>query len=372
MTREQAQGWMDLALSLAARGKGTTRPNPMVGAVVVKDGRVIGEGYHVKAGEPHAEVHALRAAGEGARGADLIVTLEPCCHVGRTPACTDGVIKAGIARVWVGALDPNPLVSGQGITALRDAGIEVITGIRTPACEALNKGYNHWMATGRPHITLKLATSLDGKIATSTGASQWITGPPARRAVHALRSEVDAVTVGSGTARADDPSLTVRDVPYEGPQPARILIDSRLSVPPTAKLFARDGAQILLVTSDDNDAAALSARHAMAVELPTPQGQVCLAQAMETLGTLPTTPIRSVLVEGGSGLATALLKANLVDELRVFLAPIYIGGDGLGALSTLGVSHPDEAPRFTIERTLQHGEDIEVRMTRKEASCSQV
>ncbi|MDP6945354.1 MAG: bifunctional diaminohydroxyphosphoribosylaminopyrimidine deaminase/5-amino-6-(5-phosphoribosylamino)uracil reductase RibD, partial [Myxococcota bacterium] len=303
-----------------------------------------------------------------------IVTLEPCCHVGRTPPCTEAIIAAGIARVWVGCEDPNPLVAGKGLAALRDAGIEVHSGIHEAACHNLNHIFNHWITTQRPRIVLKLATSLDGKIATATRASQWITGPDARREVHALRNQFDAVMVGSGTALADDPALTVRDVPLEGNPPARVLVDSRLRVDLDAKLFAQDGASVVVAAGEGVDGDLVDSRRdlgAAVLTLPTSDEHLDLHALMARLGALAPFPIQSILVEGGSGLATALLREDLVDEVRLFMAPIWIGSDGLAVPGPLGVTHPDEAPRFIVDRVSRHGSDLQLHLRRKEApSCS--
>ncbi|MGB0589122.1 MAG: bifunctional diaminohydroxyphosphoribosylaminopyrimidine deaminase/5-amino-6-(5-phosphoribosylamino)uracil reductase RibD [Myxococcota bacterium] len=375
MNREQAREWMQMALELAARGRGTTRPNPMVGSVIVKDDALIGQGFHVRAGGPHAEVHALKAAGDAARGSEMFVTLEPCCHVGRTPACTDAIIEAGVAKVWIGALDPNPKVAGKGVAALKTAGLAVELGLCEPAALALNAGYNHWMLTQRPHVILKLATSLDGKIATSSGASQWITGPEARRAVHELRGSVDGIMVGSGTAVSDDPSLTVRDVPYDGDPPTRLVVDSGLTLAPNAKLLRDDGADVIVATtaSAPRDRwTALERQGATVLEVQAEEGHVDLNALLRRLGAHEPSPLRSLLVEGGSGLAAALLRSDLVDELRVFMAPLCIGGDGLSALGSLDVVALEDAHRFTLTRLTQHGDDIEMVLHRRqEAACSQ-
>jgi diaminohydroxyphosphoribosylaminopyrimidine deaminase/5-amino-6-(5-phosphoribosylamino)uracil reductase len=375
MNREEACEWMQIALDLAARGRGTTRPNPMVGAVAVKSGVSVGQGFHIRAGGPHAEVHALQAAGGAARGSDLFVTLEPCCHVGRTPACTKAIIEAGVARVWIGALDPNPRVAGKGAAALRNAGVQVEIGICEAAAHTLNEGYNHWMRTRRPLVIVKLATSVDGKIATASGASQWITGPEARCAVHGLRGTVDGIMVGSGTAVSDDPSLTVRDVPYEGDPPTRLVVDSGLKLDPNAKLLRDDGAEVIIATTTSGPRDridALRQRGATVLELPSLGGHVDLTALLQRLGERESAPVRSLLVEGGSGLAAALMRSGLVDELRIFMAPVCIGGDGLSALDSLNVIQLKDAPRFTLTRLTQHGDDIEMVLHRhQEAACSQ-
>ena len=375
MKRAQALDLMKRALELAALGRGTTRPNPMVGALIVHQGQIIGEGYHQRAGGHHAEVHALQSAGEEARGAEMIVTLEPCCHVGRTPACTNAIMEAGISRVWVGCLDPNPRVAGKGIQALKDAGIEVQTGLLEDECTALNAGYNHWMTEKRPRVTLKLASSLDGKIATATGESQWITSAAARKAVHAMRAASDCIMVGIGTALSDDPSLTVRDVPYSGNPPTRLIVDTKLRLPTDAKVLRSDGAEVIIATTalaDEASKDAMRAQGATLIELPARDGQVDLKCLIETLAQRGDQSIRSVLVEGGGRLSASLIREGLVDELRLFIAPISIGGDGLSMLASLGIDALNLAPRFTLMGVEKHGEDVELTFCpRVENICSQ-
>ena len=254
-TPEDAR-WMAEALALAERGRYTTSPNPMVGAVIVAGGQVVGRGFHARAGEPHAEVFACREAGERSAGATLYVTLEPCCHHGRTPPCVDLAIASGVQRVVVGARDPNPKVAGRGIAALRSAGIEVTQGVLATESERLNRPFNRWITQGRPWVQLKLATSLDGRIAAPTGASQWITGPEARAQGHVLRAAADAIMVGSGTALTDDPRLNVRDVTSlldddtPIPDPRRVIVDSRCRLPLTARcLGPSDGPPTLIASA---------------------------------------------------------------------------------------------------------------------------
>ena len=359
-------GWMAEALALAERGRGSTRPNPMVGAVVVVDGERVGSGFHERAGEPHAEIHALRSAGDAARGATVYVTLEPCCFRGRTGPCTEALIEAGVARVVVGTQDPNPRVSGQGVSRLRDAGIEVTTGVMEEACWELNVIFNHWVTTKRPLVVLKLATTLDGRIAAAGGASQWITGARAREEVHAMRAHLDAVMVGSGTALADDPRLTARDVALPGGQPVRVLVDGELRVPNTAALFTGDGDVIVATRqSAGTRYEALQGAGVEVLTLDNGEGHVDLEGLIEALGTREPNPITSLLVEGGGGLSTALIEADLVDRLHLFVAPTLMGGDGLAALGSLGVTHPDEAPRFELLQLNTVGEDLEIVLTRR-------
>jgi len=372
---------MARALELARRGLGRTSPNPMVGAVIVRDGEVVGEGFHPRAGEPHAEIFALRAAGERARGADLYVTLEPCCHVGRTGPCTEAILAAGVARVFVGARDPNPRVDGGGVRRLREGGVEVVTGVLVEEATRLNEAFNHWITTSSPFVTLKLATSLDGRIATAGGASQWITGPAARARVHRLRAAADAILVGSGTALADDPRLTVRpsaDEPSADERPVagaaegapapraplRIVVDSRLRVGPAARMFdpaAPGGALVATARPlDDPEVAPLRALGVEVVSLPDARGGVELAALFSWLGRRDPEPITSVLVEGGGRLAASLLRARLVHRFVLHQAPCVLGGDGIPAFAALGLGAPAEAPRLRIAELHRLGEDLEL------------
>lgn len=358
--------WMERALSLAALGRYTTHPNPRVGAVLVRDGAVVGEGFHARAGEPHAEVRALRAAGERARGADMYVSLEPCDHQGRTGPCTQAIIRAGVRRVFVAAIDPNPRVAGRGVARLRAAGIEVTTGVLGDRAHALNRSFERWVTTGQPWVTLKLATSLDGRIAARTGASRWITGEEARAEVHVSRAEHDAVMVGIGTAIADDPRLSVRGVAGLAPglpprQPARVVVDSRGRLDLGARVLegAHEGARVIVATAGApaDRATQLRAAGAEVLALPRSDDRVDLRALMGALG---EREITSVLVEGGGTLAAALVQADLVDELQIFCAPLLLGGDGLGALGSLGVDHPSEAPRFAIDSVTSLGGDLRI------------
>ncbi len=359
-----ASRWMAQALELAARGRGCTSPNPLVGAVAVRDGAVVGTGFHPRAGEPHAEVFALREAGDRARGADLYVTLEPCNHHGRTPACTEAIIAAGVRRVFVGAVDPNPLVAGTGLARLAEAGVEVVRGVAEEAARSLNEAFNHWIVSRTPWVVLKLATSLDGRIATASGKSKWITGPAARARVHRLRADVDCVMVGSGTALADDPRLTVRDVDGTFTPPARLVVDSRLRLPaPAALLDAALPGQPIIATAAPPDAhRAEVLRHAGAAiwSLPGADGRVDLKALMAQLGSHSPEPITSVLVEGGGVLAASLLGAGLVHKIIWYQAPLLLGGDGRAGVGALGLDAPADAPRLHIDRVSRVGDDLEV------------
>ncbi len=346
------------ALALARKGLGRTHPNPMVGAVVVRDGAVVGEGYHPRAGEPHAEVFALRAAGDRARGATLYVSLEPCSHHGKTPPCADAVIRAGIARVVFASLDPNPLVAGAGLARLQTAGIAVKYGALTAEEARLNEAWRCWMQTRRPFVTLKLAASLDGKIATRTGASQWITGEAARRDVHRLRGTQDAILTTAATVLADNPALTAR-VPG-GRDPRRIVVDVRLRTPPDARVYDPAERPPLLVTSSTDEArlALFRARGVEVISLPAPASQFDLAEVMAELG---AREIASLLVEAGGVFAGALLDAHLVQKLRLYLAPLLIGGaDATPAIAGLGAASLPDAPRLRDATWRRMGEDWRV------------
>jgi diaminohydroxyphosphoribosylaminopyrimidine deaminase/5-amino-6-(5-phosphoribosylamino)uracil reductase len=337
--------------------------------VVLAGHKVVAGGFHVRAGSPHAEVNALTAAGGRARGATLVVTLEPCNHTGRTGPCTEAILAAGITRVVIGAPDPNPHVAGGGAARLRAAGVEVVAGVMAAECAALNAGWAHWVATGRPFVTLKLATTLDGRIAARTGASQWITGPPARRRGHELRAESDAILVGAGTALADDPRLGVREIAAlsdeAGPplDPLRVLVDSRLSVPPAARLFARGDAGVVVATASPTAggrAAAIKSTGATVWRLAGEDGRVDLAALIARLGSMTPRPVTRLLVEGGGEIAASLLRADLVDRVKLFMAPRFMGGDGLPAIAGLGVTHPDAAPRFVLDEAVRVGDDLEL------------
>jgi diaminohydroxyphosphoribosylaminopyrimidine deaminase/5-amino-6-(5-phosphoribosylamino)uracil reductase len=313
---------MAQAIGLARRGLYTTTPNPRVGCVIVRDGVIIGEGFHEKAGEPHAEVHALRAAGEKARGATLYVTLEPCSHHGRTPPCTDAVIAAGVVRVVAAMRDPNPKVAGQGFSRLRAAGITVDDGVMEGDARELNIGFVSRMTRGRPWVRMKVAATLDGRTALANRKSQWITGEAARADGHAWRARACALLTGFGTVRDDDPQLNVRmvDTPR---QPLRVLVDSRLRMPPSARVIG--GAGDTLVATAGRDAArerALADAGVTLLHLPAPDGRVDLRAL---LAHLAVAQCNEVLVEAGATLAGAALRAGLVDELIIYMAPTLMG-----------------------------------------------
>ncbi len=333
MTDDRAM--MQRCLELARRASGRTAPNPMVGAVVVRDGVVIGEGFHPKAGEPHAEVFALHEAGDGARGSTLYVSLEPCSHHGRTAPCAEAVVKAGVARVVVGMVDPNPLVAGRGIRLLEDAGIEVMVGVEEADCKRLNEAFVYRMLHGKPFGILKYAITLDGRIAASTGHSQWITGPGARRAVHGLRSEVDAVIVGGQTVRVDNPHLTTHGV--AGYDPLRVVMSESMDLPEVANLW--EGGRTLVVTSigvNQGLQGRLRGRGVEVVELE----RLTIEGVMDLLG---DRGCLSVLWECGGRLGAAAIRAGAVQKLWAFVAPKVVGGSGATAIGELGIGRMDQA-----------------------------
>ncbi|MCR4392192.1 MAG: bifunctional diaminohydroxyphosphoribosylaminopyrimidine deaminase/5-amino-6-(5-phosphoribosylamino)uracil reductase RibD [Candidatus Acetothermia bacterium] len=348
---------MRRALELARQGEGCTRPNPLVGAVVVREGAVIAEGYHTRCGGPHAEAVALEKAGDRARGADLYVNLEPCVHrEKKTPPCTEAIIASGIRRVIVAIRDPNPLVDGKGIARLRAAGIEAVEGVLADEARRLNEAFFHWIRNRTPFVVLKLAMSLDGKIATATGRSRWLTGPEARRLVHALRRRYAAVLVGVGTVLADDPELTVREVP--GPQPLRIVLDSRGRIPVGAKVLS-PGAPTLIAATEAMPAEVergLRARGAEVWRLPARQGRVDLRELLMRLG---EREVDSLLVEGGAEVAWSFLSQGLVHKIVFFYAPLVLGGrDAVHAVGGEGVPDPSEAIRIHDLAVERVGDDL--------------
>jgi len=349
---------MRAALSLAARGLGTTWPNPSVGCVLVRDGTVLARGWTRPGGRPHAEADALSRAGDAARGATAYVTLEPCSHHGKTPPCADALVSAGVARVVVACGDPDPRVNGRGIERLRAAGIEVATGVLERDALDLNAGFFLRVREGRPLVTLKLATTLDGRIATRSGESQWITGPQARAAGHLLRSRNDAIMVGIGTAMADDPELTCRLPGLEHRSPVRVVVDSRLRLELTAKLVRTAGqvpTWIACLEGSDRAQAFRDARVELLEIVPGADGEMPVRAVLKALG---AKGITRVLAEGGARLAASLMRECLADRIEWFRAASIIGGDGLPALQGFGLERLAEAPAFERTSVRQCGADV--------------
>ena len=348
--------FMARALQLAERGLFSTSPNPRVGCVLVREGVVVGEGWHVRAGEAHAEVHALRAAGEGGRGATAYVTLEPCNHHGRTPPCVDALLAAGVRRVVAAMEDPNPIVAGQGLARLRAAGVEVSAGVLENEARELNIGFVSRMTRGRPWLRLKAAASLDGRTALSNGVSQWITGPEARRDGHRWRARACAILTGHGTVRDDDPQLTVRDIVTER-QPLRVVVDSRLETPPAARVL--QGGRTLVVAARDDTArsAALRAHGAEVLVLANGAGKVDLAALMQELA---RRGINEVHAEAGFRLNGSLLREGLVDELLLYLAPSLIGDAARGLFNLPELSSLAEKRALAWRDVRQVGCDLRI------------
>jgi diaminohydroxyphosphoribosylaminopyrimidine deaminase/5-amino-6-(5-phosphoribosylamino)uracil reductase len=348
------------ALGLARRGLGNVWPNPAVGCVIVKDGRVVGRGWTQPGGRPHAETEALARAGAAANGATAYVSLEPCAHHGKTPPCAEALVAAGLARVVVAMQDPDARVAGAGIARLRQAGIAVETGICEAEAAELNAGFLKRVTAGRPLVTLKLATSLDGRIATASGESRWITGPAARERAHLLRAMHDAILVGTDTVTADDPELTCRLPGLAGRSPVRVVLDRRLRIPATAKVFGAPAASpVWVVTAPEADQARGTALRDRGVEIieaeGDPAGGFDLAAVLDTLGGRGLTRL---LVEGGGRLAAALLRQRLVDRLVWLHAPVLIGGDGVPAVAPLGFAALADAPQFERLACETLGDDV--------------
>ncbi|MGA2152287.1 MAG: bifunctional diaminohydroxyphosphoribosylaminopyrimidine deaminase/5-amino-6-(5-phosphoribosylamino)uracil reductase RibD, partial [Geobacteraceae bacterium] len=315
---------MRRALALARKGLGRTGPNPAVGCVIVREGSIVGEGWHERAGTPHAEIHALARAGERARNADVYVTLEPCGHFGKTPPCADALIEAGVARVYAGMVDPNPRVKGQGLERLRLAGIIAVAGIMENACRVVNEPFIKHVTTGLPFVIMKSALTMDGKSATAGGDARWITNERSRRFVHKLRSRVDAIMVGVGTVIADDPLLTSR-IPG-GKDPLRVVVDSTLRIPLDARLLYLESAAGTVVATVNDDAAAVARireRGAEVLICREKNGRVDLHDLLARLGAMT---VQSLLLEGGSTLAGEALRLGLIDKVMLFFAPKLVGG----------------------------------------------
>jgi diaminohydroxyphosphoribosylaminopyrimidine deaminase/5-amino-6-(5-phosphoribosylamino)uracil reductase len=357
--------YMRQALRLARRGLGRTSPNPMVGAVIVRGDRIIGQGYHRYFGGDHAEVDAIKHASEDVSGATMYVTLEPCTHYGKTPPCVDAIVRAKIGRVVIGTLDPFPEMQGKSLEILKRHGIDTTVGVLEDDCRALNEVYLKYMSTGVPFVTVKFAQTLDGRIATAAGASRWISSAPSRKIAHRLRARHDAILVGVGTVLADDPELTTRLVP--GRNPARIVLDSRLSLPLEARVLKdQPSARTLVAATPRADKARAAALGKMGIEVltvpPDAEGRV---DVRELLKTLATRQISSVLVEGGAETITSFLRLGLADRLVVFIAPKVLG-KGTDSVGELNITDLSQAFRLTFEKVSRAGEDIVIEAKVKE------
>ena len=360
MTNLIDERFMRIALSLARRGRGKVSPNPLVGAVLVKNGQIIGKGFHQRAGRPHAEINALKDAGNKALGADLYINLEPCCHYGKTPPCTDALIAHKIKRVFVGMVDPNPLVSGKGIKRLVNAGIQVTTGILEGEARKLNEVFTKYITEKMPFVIMKVASTLDGKIATRDGDARWITGEKARTFVHQLRNEVDAILVGVGTVKRDNPQLTTRLPQGRGRDPHRIILDTHLTIPLSSKLLHLDSqARTIIATAQhasSGKARKLEGLAATILTVPTLRGRTNLKALLKKLG---TRDITSVMVEGGRETITSFLEQGLVDKLYLFYAPkIIMGKEAVGITGGPGKALIQEAIRVNDVTVRRMGDDI--------------
>lgn len=349
--------FMARAIRLAKRGLYTTDPNPRVGCVIVKDGAIIGEGWHEKAGEAHAEINALKAAGENARGATAYVTLEPCCHHGKTPPCTDALIKAGISRVVAAMQDPHDKVAGQGLELLKAAGIETQAGLMQAQAEALNPGFIKRMHTGKPFVRVKLAMSMDGRTAMASGESKWITSDAARADVQHWRARSSVIMTGVGTVLADDPSMTARVNEEELPT-TRVVIDSNLSMPQSAKMLSLPGNTIIMTTCDDDDAIeSLQNAGAEIIEVPAHNGSVDLAAVLDELG---KEGFNEVMLETGATLSGAMLQAGFIDEMIIYMAPTLMGSDARPLFRLPGIDSMDRKIELDIGDVRSFGKDIRI------------
>lgn len=364
MKKEFHEKYMSLAISLARKGEGRTSPNPLVGAVLVKRGKIIGKGYHRKAGLPHAEIEAFIDAGrkgQDVRGSSLYVSLEPCCHrEKKTPPCTDAVIEKGVRDVIVGALDPNPKVSGKGVKTLKDAGIRVTTGVLEEKARQLNEAFNKYITTHTPFVTLKLAATLDGKIATHTGDSKWIGSERQRKVGHRLRSLADAVMIGTGTLLKDDPSLNVRLYKNAGKEPVPVVLDRTLKTPVKSKIFSAHES-VIIVTGKSHDRVRrkkLEVAGARIIEVGFERdGHFDLRELARELGKVEIT---SLLIEGGSATAALSLKSGIVDKVVFFYAPRVIGAEGLSMVGKLGVSRIRDSLNIERVKIRKFGDELMV------------
>lgn len=346
--------WMEFATELAVRGLGHTAPNPAVGCVLVKAGRVVGRGYHRLAGLPHAEAEALADAGRRARGSTAYVTLEPCSHHGRTPPCADALIAGGVARVVIGVRDPNPTVRGKGLRRLRAAGIDVTVGVLSVECTELIRGFTHWIENGAPWVELKLAATLDGRIAAHGGASKWISSAASREFVQRMRARADGILVGAGTVQRDDPRLNCR---LPGARnPVRIVLDDKLVTPPDARVVRGRGECLIAASPTAMASRRRRLEKAGAEVLPIRvRGRQGWTRLLRELG---RRGMHELLVEGGSAVATSLIRARMVNSLTIFYNPRFMGADGVPLVGGLGVRSPEKAPRLRTDGVFLSGDDI--------------
>ncbi len=352
--------FMKMAIREARKGLGRTSPNPAVGSVVVKNGQVVSKGYHKKAGTPHAEVHALRRAGKEAKGSTIYVTLEPCNHTGRTPPCTQAILAGEIKRVVVGMIDPNPLVAGTGCDYLENQGLEVRRGVLDKECRELNYPFIKHITTGIPWVIMKAGCSLDGRIAAANGQSGWITNEKSRAEVHRMRDRVDAILIGAGTALADNPSLTTRLNGKNGHDPVRVVLDSELRMSPHAKMICQDSqAPTWIFCSSEADTEKSSMLQKAGAKVMSVDrdgsGRLNLSSVLQILG---KSQLNSVLVEGGSRIHGSFLRQGLVDQVNLFLAPFFIGADGIPVVDTFELDSVRQGKRFLTKCTRRFGDDV--------------
>lgn len=358
--------YMKRALTLAKKGLGKTSPNPAVGCVIVKNGVIVGEGWHKRAGGHHAEIHALEMAGESARGADVYVTLEPCSHTGKTPPCSEALIRAGVTRVVAGMRDPNPRVNGGGLAALKEAGITTECGILENACRSVNLPFIKHVTTGLPYVTYKCAMTLDGNIATISGESRWISCEDSRKHVHRIRSRMDAIMVGVDTVIADNPQLTVRHV--RGKNPLRVIVDTRLRTPESVNVLNEQlSSRTVIATTESNPRVHLRylKQGVTVIVCEEADGRVSMKDLLEKLGQMG---VQSILLEGGSRLAGNMLQLGLIDELLFFMAPKIIGSNGFAPFTLQGITNMAQAIRLDFIDVGRIGSDIVI-TARPERSC---
>ena len=348
--------YMSQALQLAEKGLYSTSPNPRVGCVIVRDGKIVGSGWHVQTGQPHAEINALNIAGGAAQGATVYLTLEPCSHYGRTNPCAEALIRAKVAKVIIAMQDPNPLVAGKGASLLKQSGINVLVGLMGEWAKDLNVGFVSRMINNRPWVRMKIAASLDGKTALNNGVSQWITGEAARHDGHRFRARSCAVLTGIGTVLEDDPQLSVRFIETSR-QPLRIIIDSQLKIPTTAKVLRGEGELIFTTTDNKERISALKEAGARPIILPSEKGKIDLAGLMQILADFE---INELLVEAGNRLSSAFIREGLVDELIIYLAPHLIGNRAMGMLQLPELTDLSEKYNLKIKDLRMVGEDIRI------------